>query len=56
MKAKLALLLIAAVVLSQNLFADSPLTSTPISEFVCGIILIMCVLYVLIGFWLLAVG
>ena len=32
MKAKLALLLIAAVVLSQNLFADSPLTSTPISE------------------------
>ena len=32
MKAKLALLLIAAVVLSQNLFADSPLTSTNISE------------------------
>ena len=32
MKAKLALLLISAVVLSQNLFADSPLTSTPISE------------------------
>ena len=32
MKAKLAALLISAVVLSQNLFADSPLTSTPISE------------------------
>ena len=32
MKAKLAALLSSAVVLSQNLFADSPLTSTPISE------------------------